>query len=240
MAELNTLALKNDAALKAYYRLNSGALTTDSGPNTKTLTNNNTVGEDTGKYGGAADFGTANTNKSLSRVDDLGIQGGACSLAGWFRVNTAIADGGSWMFVAVEDSGTSVQYGIQYSRSGSTRTLTFRRYRQGVSADAVTYNVDLGATNWHHIVLTYDGTNLRGYLNNSLVAGPTGYSGNGSGVSADSFSIGNQRGAATGNRLFASIDADDVAVFSKALSVDEIDELYTDVASGAIHFGANF
>jgi hypothetical protein len=233
MAELYTTSLFSDANLKAYYRLESGALTTDS-KNGFTLTNNNSVGEDMGKYGGAADFGTANTNKSLSIANDLGITGGAITITGWYRPNTDIGNGGVWIFTAQEDSGTSVQYAIEYRRSGATRTLVFRRYRQGIAANEITYNVDLGTTSYRHIVLTYDGTNLRGYLDGSLVAGPTAFSGNGTGVTADSFSIGNQRGLASGNGFYSSIDADDVAVFSRALTADEIGILFRPI--GGIFF----
>lgn len=220
--------------LKAYYKTETGALTTDNANNGFTLTNNNVVAEASGKYGIAADFGSNNTTKSLSIVDNLGIRGGAVSMSIWVKVNSDIADGGDWLFTALEDSTTSTQFGIGYQRTGATRNIVFKRFRQGVAADQITYNVDLGISNFHHLVLTYDTTNLRGYLDNVLVAGPTAFSGNGSGVTAHSFSIGNQRGLATGNGYYASAIIDDIGIFNRALSAAEISLIYTDTTSGVV------
>lgn len=235
MSELLNTSLFNDANLVAYYRVESGALTTDS-KGSFTLTNNNTVGEDTGQFGGAADFGTANTNKSLSIADNLGITGGAISITGWFKQNTDIGDGNTWYFAAQEDATNDVQYAIAYTRSGATRTLHFSRTKQGVATEEGTYNIDLGTSIFHHIVLTYDATNIRGYLDGDLVAGPTAASGNGTDITAASFAIGNQRGLATGHAFYSSIDADDVAVFTDALSAGEVTTLFKEVANKSYGF----
>jgi hypothetical protein len=231
MAELALTSLINDANLKAYYKLENANDTT---PNAFNLTNNNTVSFASGKHGNGADFGSSNTDKSLSIASDLGINGGACSIVGWFKLNADIADGGAWQLVAQEDATNDILNAISYTRSGSTRTVAFRRYRQGIAGDEVTHNVNLGTTEWHHLAVTYDATNLRGYLDGALVAGPTAFSGNGAGVASASFAIGNNRGAAAGSNGYASILADDVAVFNRALSLSEIETLYKDTNNGLL------
>lgn len=235
---LNNTEVNSLFGALAYYRMESGALTTDNSGNGRTLTNNNTVGEDTGQFGGAGDFGTANTDKSLSLATDMGILGTSVTLSGWFKCNTAIPDASNWILTALENSTTDVQYAFEYARSGATRQLIFRRYRQGVAADAVSVNTDLGTT-WHHMVLTYDATYLRGYLDGALVAGPTKLSGNGTGVTASAFSIGNQRGLASGNGNYSSIDADDVAVFNRPLTITEVVYLYGTYSLSVLNPTAN-
>lgn len=224
MAELSTTSLFADANLKAYYKLESGALTTDSGPNGYTLTNNNTVGEASGKYGICADLGTANTDKSLSIVNDLGITNGAVTMALWIKMRTEISTG-TWSLLQHEDAGTSINYQIEYDYNGGTRRLNFRRDKQGVAEGVSNYTVTLGTADWHHVVLTYDTTNLRGYVDGALVAGPTALSGDGTGVAADVFSIGAFRGTVDG---FTSAYIDDVGVFNRALTDAEVLTLYTD------------
>ena len=222
MAELLYIPLFGDANLVAYYSTESGALTTDS-KGSFTLTNDNTVGEDAGKYGGAADFGTANTNKRLSILNDLGITGGAISISTWVKMNTEISTG-SQTFVSQQDTGTHVNYQINYEYNGGTIRVGFYRNRQGILAEAIFYTITLGTSSWHHLVFTYDATNLRGYYNGVLVAGPTAASGNGAGTTQDYFTIGSDLG-----NTYVSADVDDVAVFTKALSAEEVSTLYREI-----------
>lgn len=88
MAELFTHSLFNDANLVAYWRFESGALTTDS-KGSYTLTNNNTVGESSGIYGGCADFGNPNTNKYFSRASEIIAEGSSFTINCWVK-NTTI------------------------------------------------------------------------------------------------------------------------------------------------------
>lgn len=207
----------------AYYRLEN----VNDSKNSYTLTNNNTVTFTTAKYLNGADFGTTNTNKSLSIVNNFGITNGACTISMWANIRTAIGDGAFWELAGLENSTSDNLYGIAYTRSGSTRSVVFQRYRQGVSSDAVSYNLDLGTNTWYQLAVTYDGTNLRGYLNGALVAGPSSYTGDGTGITANSFAIGNLRGAAAGNTYYSSIYADDVGIWNRALSDTEILQLFS-------------
>lgn len=228
MAELNTLSLLSDANLIAYYRFNTGALTTDS-KGSNTLTNNNTVGETaSGKYGYAADFGTSNTDKYFSRASDLGITGGAISMAAWIKVRTEPGDATGQAIVYQSDSGNDVAFDITYKQTSSVPKITCTRSRDGIGADAVSHDVTLGTTLWHHVALTYNGTTMRLYLNGTDV-GNTAASGNGSDpVTTDSFNIG-RYGYDTGSN-YASMYIDDVAVFNRALTAEEVLSLYSETS----------
>lgn len=217
--ELELTTLKNNANLKAYYRFESGALTTDSSGNGYTLTNNNTVGEGTGVFGGCADFGAGNTNKYLSVASDFGIDGGNTTISGWFKLHSEISSG-VYSFVDFGSETNYIAYWMLYEYNAGTRRLTFNRQEQLLENNFLNYNVTLG-TGWNHIALTYNGTTLRAYLNGSHIAS-LACSGNGSGAVADHVSIGRN----DQYDYYASILADDVAIFSIALSADQIKELY--------------
>lgn len=224
--ELKISSLINDANLKAYYRFNSGALTVDSSTNGVTLTNNNTVGEATGKFGIGADGGSSNTNKSLSTSDTLGIDGGSITISCWIKLNTEIASS-LWFFVFQGNNTSKVSYQMRYEYNGGTRRMLFNRGRLSISDDAVIQNIALGTSNWHHLVLTYDGTNVRGYIDGSLV-GTTASSGNGSGTQVVGTYV-------LGPDFYPSAIIDDLAIFNRALNSSEISNLYTE-GSGFFNF----
>lgn len=93
MPELSTTTLFSDSSLQAYYRFNTGELTTDS-KGSNTLTNVNTVGEATGKFGIGADFGTANSDKYLHIASNLGMNlASDYSVSLWVKCRTEPASG---------------------------------------------------------------------------------------------------------------------------------------------------
>ncbi|MBI5954465.1 MAG: LamG domain-containing protein [Chloroflexi bacterium] len=218
---LRGTSLFADANLVAYWELESGALTTDSKAS-YTLTNSNSVSSGTGQFGGAADYGSSNTNKNLGVTSDLGITNGTFSISLWVKLNTEVGVGAEYSFVSSEDTTNDILKQINYYETGGTRRVAFRRWRQGIAADEVTYDVTLGTSNWSHFVVTYDATNLRGYYNGSLVAGPTAFSGDGSGVATAQTNIGSYRNSSN----YSSVLIDDVAFFNDALTAGEVTTLY--------------
>ena len=231
--ELYTLDLFSDANLQGYWRMESGALTTDNSGNSKTLTNNNTVGEGTGKFGGAADFSATNSDKYLDIADDLGITGGAITISCWVKLNTEIGSG-TWDFVSQSDAGTFTIYTIRYDYNGGTRRIGFVRNKNNVATEVVWLNTTMGTSNWYNLVLTYNGTNMTGYIDASAGT-PTAMSGNGNTAGADAISIGASMGwNAGGTKLFyASALIDDVAIFDRALTDVEVAILYNDPTATA-------
>lgn len=223
--EINDGYLLSDANLRAYYRFNSGSLTTDSGPNGYTLTNSNTVGENSsGRFGYCSDFGTANTNKALYIANDLGIAGGIITVSCWVKLRAEIGTG-IWAFAVQGDVSTFVDYHIRYEYNSGTRRLLFRRVRRGVVANDISYTITLGTSNWYHLVLTYDGTNVVAYVNGVSV-GSTAASGNGSSATVDGFSIGAEYSDGI-LANFASAFIDDIGVFNRVLTDAEVKSIYT-------------
>lgn len=219
--ELLKTILMNSTNLKAYYRFESGALTTDSSGNGYTLTNNNSVAEGTGKFGSGADFGTSNTNKSFSRTDALGTsQNEDKSISLWIKANSELSGGDVYENLAylIYDA-NDINFFIDRRRVSGVNQVCVGIGRVNIVAYETTYNTSLGTTSWHHIAFSYTQSTgiIRGYFDGAYFGSATRGAGDGTGVSSDGFGI---------NVGTADCVIDDVNVFSLALSADQIKELY--------------
>lgn len=214
--ELASTPLFSSANLIAYWKLEDVNATVGG----FTLTNNNTVTFGAAKFNNGADFGSANTNKYLSISNDLGITNGSMSVSFWVKLNAEIASS-EWAFFDKADGGTNVRYWIQYEYNSGTRRLVFEREKSGTADQNATYNITLGTSSFYHIVMTYDGATITGYVNGVSVATASA-SGNGSSGASDYTNIG-RRGS---NSRYASCIIDDVAVFNTAITSAQVTELY--------------
>lgn len=216
MTQLNETSLDSDGNLLAHYVFNSGALTTDSSGNSRTLTNNNTVGEtSSGKYGYAADFGTTNTNKYFSRAEDIWANG-AFSFAAWTRKNATSDAGG---YFSAHDAGTDKQLGLT---STGASDLTGRIFRVGVGYDTIDDTGVTWTTNWHHVALTLTtgaGGTLKIYFDGVEVGTGSVTDASGSTPQSDLYEIGRYDGG------YFEQYMDDAAFFSDVLTESEIQEL---------------
>lgn len=212
MAQLGNTPLGADANLKGYWKLEADG--TDSSGLGKTLSPTGSPSYVAGRLGNALSLPTSASKLSIAQ--DLGVGGGACSIAYWLKQSSEIGSGDG-AYIQQNDAGTVTGYSIQYEYNAGTRRLYFRRSKWNVAHQGPYYNVALG-TVWNHLVLTYDGTNVRGYLNGALVAGPTAASGNGTGSVSDVFTIvGDPNNA---------VQFDDVSFFNDALTAAEVLMLY--------------
>lgn len=225
MAEIAELSLSPSA----YYRFNSGALTTDSSGNAVTLTNTNSVGEAGGRYGTGADFGSSNTNKLFLANTDLGIGGGACSVACWVKLSAQVTSGAvGYCFIQQEDAGTHTRQEIRYFYNGGTLRISYSRVKMNIAGQGVNVNTTLNVGEWYHLAYTYDGTNVRGYLN-GVLQGTTAASGDGAAVGVDGIKIGAGDDGSTIENWTSGI-IDDAGFWNRALTQNEITSLYEDGA----------
>lgn len=218
MAGLGDTVLFNDSSLVAYYKLEN---VVDS-KSSNTLTNTGTTEFNPARFNNGADFGTTNSTKTLGIGSDFGIDGGAISVSFWVKMNTEIGAGAQYFFMHSANT-NMVDTSIRYEYNGGTRRLVFTRNRPGTAFSTnITHNITLGTANFYHLVLTYDTTNLNGYVNN-VALGASAASGNGSAATGPLFNL----GASTyGLTEAASAVIDDTGVFSKGLSADEVSILY--------------
>lgn len=189
--ELNSVAaLLTSPNIKAYYRMTSGSITTDSSGQSKTLTNNGTVTTTTGKFGDAITLGTNNSTKSLSIADKLSYAGGSFSISMWAKMETELAsDGEIYILASVNDSTSDTLLQLIYQKYANTNTVSFRRVISGTSIQQASITSTLGTSSFHLIVGTYDAGTLRVYVDNVLGTTATS-SGSGSTAVTDKFSIG--------------------------------------------------
>lgn len=202
--------------VQAYYKLEDTS-DEEGGSN---LTNNNSVAFNSGKFNDGADGGASNSNKYLSIADAKGYTGGAYSVSFWLKMNTEIAASAYTIPFEVADAGTDTSLLVEYTES-SGRKLNFMRLRRGVAADFFSYYVDLGTTYAHHIVLTYNGSTVKGYINGILV-GSAASSGNGTTALTDLLHI----LAGRNPSAYISAIVDDFIVFDDELTAEEVFNIY--------------
>lgn len=209
--ELNNTILKNSANLKAYYRFESGALTTDSSGNGITLTDVGGTTAGTGVFGNCADFSPG--SKCLYKTGDIGMGTGAMTIVGWFKFNSHTT---SQTFANFATS----TYFTRFDWYQPSAIIRF--YRAGTAQVGPTYSWTPTDGVWYHIAMVFNGTNTTGYINGAAVATNSGVVTNstytaGIGINSDGQNISSPVG---------SVNADDVAFYNTALSADQIKELY--------------
>lgn len=217
--EVNDSWLMEDSSLKAYYRFESGALTTDSSGNGKTLTNNNTVTSVSGgKFGNQASLASA-SSQSLSINDNLGITSGVITINAWIDPTTVTADDiNRAAIISHYDDTAKVDYRLGLGTTG----LFAARHAPNVSWNAT--NQKAISTGLQMITLVYDGTNISLYHNGELFHQTAASStGSGSATTATKIGIG---ASPTGSSTYYNGKVDDVAILNRALSQEEIKSLY--------------
>ncbi len=227
MGQIFNTNLYKDANFQAYYR----AENTSDSKGSNTLTNNNSVAFTACKYNNGFDGGSANTNKYMSTSSVLNIDGGACAISLWVLLNAEIGSG-FWDFTDQVNNTSKTEFTIRYEFNGGTRRIVFQRNKIGGTADSVALNITLGILTIHHIVLTYDGVNIGGYVDN-VSAGTAAASGSGSGTSTQGFGI---LADPSGSNPASAI-VDEIGVWNRGLLAAEVDILFKPDQTGGLILG---
>jgi hypothetical protein len=222
--ELNDTELLSNANLEGYYRFESGSFLTDSSGNGITLTNNNSVSEVAAQFGNGASGGISNSTKYLSVANLFNTTVNSNkTLSVWFKALTELTGSDQYHNIAsISYSANNAKYQILYARESSVNKIYFIRQRIGVANETVVKSISLGTTDFHHIVLVLSGTTMSGYLDGALVGSVTINTGNGSSDNGNGLGI----LAEVNGTTFTDGVADDVAIFSRALTETEIAALY--------------
>lgn len=226
MAEFGTLPLRSDANVQAYYKLEN--VNDDLGVNN--LTNNNTATFEAAKYGNGVSGGSSDADKSLTIANRLGYTGGAYAMSFWVRIITEPGSGVQYQFCSVTDDTTSnSRLTIFYNNNAGTREIYSVRTKVGTGDENGTpYAVDLGTSVLHHVVLSYDGSTVKLYLDN-VERQSYSASGNGATDTTNKFSI-LEGFTANGDSTLGIID--DFVPLDRALTVPEIASIYAEGTSG--------
>lgn len=216
--ELGSTTLASDANLKSYWKLNGNF--TDSSNSGYNLTSVGTPGDTSGKFNGGKSFVISTSYATITQVNgpNLNINNSAFSSSVWAKpTNTA----GGWQYPLSKRSQSNTNSGYYLAFGGGTDIRLFIG-NGTISASAIA-STPVSNNNWYHIVGTYDGSTLRIYVN-GILSGTASLSGSiGSVSDRDFFLALNSINSAEG---FTG-ELDDVAIFNRVLTADEIFELYT-------------
>lgn len=227
MSQLLNTSLFSNANLAAYYRCEASALTTDS-KGSFTLTNQGAIAEIVGMHGGAADPGAPNAdNGCLYRTASIPALTGNFSVTGKFNWQTA---GANEPLFGWCDTTNDVFIRCNYDGT----KLLFYRVKSGVAQEGPTYTFTPTLGSWYQVGITYDGTNVRGYVNGVLVGGPTAASGSGSVNVTSGIGLGIDGQAFDTLTTTSTIKYDDVGFFTGVLSAADMLEHTTELSGGFI------
>lgn len=211
--------------LVSYWKLDesSGNATDSVGSNT--LTNINSA-----SYIGAKINNGILLNKSsfqyLKILNNLGIVWNSLyTFSFWIKLTNEITSGNYNLLdhrCLVVSSDTAMQ-SVQYEYNSGTRRLIFFRTRNNpFSIEQINYNITLGTSNYVHVIMTYDGVTLEGFVNGISI-----------GTIASACTtpvIDSNTGFSLGGDLFGGAYddgiIDEVGVWSRVLSAPEITTIY--------------
>ena len=187
------------------------------------LTNNNAATFGAGKINNAVNVVRA-SSQYLSIASSLSWNGGVYSIAGWFNPSSQPASGQYYTIGAVSEAVTDTILGLAYYNDAGTYKIYASRTKYGVADQGVFEAQTLNTGTWYHLVITYDGTNVRAYVNGTLLGSPGAASGNGNDGANNRSEIGT--GAADNLTHLADGSIDEVGFWNKALSAQEMTDLY--------------
>lgn len=168
-------------------------------------------------------IGRALSNNGAFRVA-LGAfaRNGVGTWEGWLR-STNTTSNNSFAIAEGASAGNPVM-ALGLGTGGKLRG--FARNAAG-AAQTLTSAATLSDGAWHHVVLTYDGTNVRLYLDGALVAGPLALAGP---IGTENFAVGGRRTGSNISNQYVG-DVDEVAVYSRALSAAEVADHFAAMAA---------
>ena len=212
-------SLVGDANLKAYYRFESGALTTDSSGNSKTLTTTGTVTSVAGgKFNNTASATFNISNYLQSTPLASAIATGDVSFGCWFKKNGAPSVAQGTVLATGDFGGTNERFYLNVQvTTGYLEVYAFDGTNNpgNISNDNACDNV------WHLVVYTRTGNVQKGYLDGAEVASVDSTLGD---VAGTKFNIGV---GVTGEECEAAL-IDDAFILDRLLSPTEIAALYAE------------
>ena len=184
----------------------SGTTANDSSTAKNNGTINGPVSSTGGKFGRALSFDGTNDRVDVPDAASLDLTTGM-TLEAWVKPTSNVG----WRTVIMKERGTDLLYALYSSNGSKPRTENFTTVE---NTAAGTTALPLNA--WSHVASTYDGTNLRFYLNGALIAtkATTGAMPN----TANPLRIG---GNAVWGEYFAGL-IDEVRVYNRALTEAEL------------------
>ena len=166
-----------------------------------------------GRYGYAMEFD--GVDDYVEVLNDASLNPPKITVELWAKSNT-----GTWNQAGFLVSKRSAY--IMHPLSGS-KNVTFYIYDGGWVSALFSAPAAFDITEWHHYVGTYDGSTIRIYVDGGTYTGETSHSGSIDTTDTGSLFIGRDDGS--DDRYFNG-SIDEVVIYSKALTDDEVESLY--------------
>jgi len=208
-------ALNDDPALKLYFTFDEGE-----GKTAKDQSKSGLKGElmdgakfvKDGKFGGAVEFGAAECKVVVDAAKELDITK-EVTMAAWIF---PLENQNDSNVIGLRTAGNAGGYCMQWSGFGNAAKIETWIGLPGWKGTRDIQKIEPKLKEWHHVVATYDGKDIKQYIDGKL---DTSVAGGGDIASQDvAFHVGQ---AQTGlPSMFGKID--EVAVYDRALDLDEI------------------
>ena len=223
MAQLLDTSLFNDASLVSYWHFNASSSVDNKDSNNGTDTAI-TYSAGNGQFGGVgAGFDGSTSSISMGSPVNL-APATAISFVAWVNPTNFTPTYSS--IVSYESEAPSLGYTLLIKSTGK---LAIYINSPSISYDGTGANT-LSTGTWYHLAFTYDGTTLRGYVNGVEDANAAGTGSMGD--PTDNFFLGKSHFA---SRLFTGA-IEDPAIFSRALTANEVLTLYNPLVGRALPF----
>ena len=200
------------------------------GPND--LTDVNTVGSATGIINSGADFEKDNSERlSIADASQTGLEPSAFSVSLWVKFESQGNFRQGLLVKSYNIAGDSpyYSYGIFLAGDDEGSKLFFILADGGSVGAQLSSTTDPTTGTWYHVVATYNGTTKRLYINGSEEANAS--------ASAPNFSTGVfSLGAEAVYGFYADAIIDEVGFWSRAITADEVAELYNSGSALAYPF----
>ena len=225
IGEINALDLLSDPLLKAYYRFENGALANDSSGEGHTLTAISVPVENiSGRFGSAI---TLAGDDAYSAVDHANFKPtGNFSISAWFKTGSTALQ---VIFQSFAYAGSKYAGSLLYINP-ATGLISFAMGKNtgavlGTDLQIVTSAFSVIDSKWHNIVATWDGSDMRLYIDGILET-KTAWANANAYQATNYVRIGCQNNTGSNISFFIG-SLDDVAIFNgKVLTDTEINEIY--------------
>jgi hypothetical protein len=210
----------------AYWKLDeSSGNAADSTANAYTFTNVSTVGYAAGKVNNGASFGSSNASKYFSRSDALGmtVNGSTVmSVSAWVNFSSPFGDSDITSIFSIRSANLLLMFNVR-GNAGGTAGASMEVYGFGAAGGSVCSAAQTFNTGqWYHLVWVLNNTTYALYVNGSQVGtGSTTFPSSTTGLVANTY-----LGYAAGFGVHLSGYADEVGVWSRAITSDEVTSLY--------------
>lgn len=226
--------LSEYTSLQAFWRMEEldptgGSATVKDSANSHDATPNEKLASVEGPVGRAIRFDGDSQFLDCGASNDFSLAT-AFTINAWMRPNTMDMEAIlSWYDSATSDYVLLAQ-GVYAPPPGGTEPFTVTFDINGTTAVRQVY---LPRTDFRMVTASYDGTDMRVYLNGSLVGDPHAYAG-GFSTSADKILIGK---FISGTELWLAADLCNVMLFNEALTAEQVADLYANIGSPIVAMG---